>query len=384
MLLIAATSLGLTASVCDAQSLYWLDTNYGAPTLNKSDASGAGVTSVPLTPGSLPEGLVVDASNRLFWVEAAWSNAKLNRAAPTLASVTPLVSGGSAWRGIAVDDQAQLLYWTSSNGLAGSTIYRSAMNGSGATALVSLAAGANPRGIAVDHSLGKIYWVDFDLSAIYSANLDGSSAGVWFPLSPGCGPYGIGVDQTTHSVYWTEYNSGMLRRIPSNLTSVTNLLTGLANPTYVTVDPPSARVYWIDGGAGAQHIRRVNTNGSGQITLPPPISTYGGIAFFANSNAATPPDELPMEFALDRVWPNPARGSVRVALSFPRDEAARLSVMDLQGREVATLAAGVVPAGRHEWVWNGRCPGGPAPTGIYFVRLAVAGQTWTRRLALTR
>src|SRR5213078_470010 len=43
LLVLAALALGATAA---SAQLYWLDTNYGAPTLNRSDANGLGVTSV--------------------------------------------------------------------------------------------------------------------------------------------------------------------------------------------------------------------------------------------------------------------------------------------------------------------------------------------------
>jgi len=103
-------ALAVLAPAADAQVLYWLDTNYSAPTINRANADGVALASVALPAGSLPEGLAVDATGKVYWGEAAWSNAKLNRAAPTLASITPLVSGGSVLRGVAVDNVAQLIY----------------------------------------------------------------------------------------------------------------------------------------------------------------------------------------------------------------------------------------------------------------------------------
>jgi DNA-binding beta-propeller fold protein YncE len=366
----------------NAQVLYWLDTNYGAPTLNQADANGSALSSVALAAGTLPEGLAIDAGGKLYWAEAAWSGAKLNRAAPTLASITPIVTGGSALRGVAVDGVAQRIYWTTSNLVTGAAIRRAALDGSGATTLVSLPAGSNPRGIAVDQLGGKIYWVDFDLNTLYQANLDGTGVTPWVGLPAGSGPYGVAVDPVAQFVYWTEYGTGNLRRSSTLFPGVTTLAFGLANPTYLTVDVAGARLYWAEGAAGSQHVRRSTTSGTGLTTLPCPLTTYGGLAFQPDAAVSVAGPSLPTEFALEPMWPNPGRGPFVVGFQLPRDAQVRLSVLDLQGREIAVLADGILPAGRHQRTWNGRGPG--AAAGIYFARLQADGRTWVRRIALIR
>ena len=56
-------------------------------------------------------------------------------------------------------------------------------------------------------------------------------------------------------------------------------------------------------------------------------------------------------------------------------------MFDLQGREVARLLDEMRPAGRHRVSWS---PGAAESgrSGVYFVRLAAARVTLTRRLAL--
>jgi DNA-binding beta-propeller fold protein YncE len=380
---IVLAGLALSPALVHAQRLYWLDTFYGGPGIYKADDNGIVLANQPLTAGSLPEGLAVDAGGKLYWAEAAWANAMINRAAPTLASITPIVSGGSAYRGIAVDNVDQYVYWTSSNLVTGSRVHRASFNGSGATTLMALGAGANPRGIAVDRGAGKLYWADFDLNAIYSANLNGTGVAPLISLAAGSGPYGVAVDPVGQILYWTEYNSGLVRRATTAGAGVVTLVSGLANPTYLALDLPGGRMFWTEGGAGTQQIRRAFTNGSGTVTLSG-MSSYGGIAYISDGNVATPGPELPAEFSLERVWPSPARGPVHVGFSLPRAAHTRVSVIDLQGRVVEVLADGVVEAGRHERTWNARSRVREAPAGIYFVRLSVDGRHWDRRLVLTR
>lgn len=380
-LLVVASSM--LSTVAQAQVLYWVDTNFASPTLNKADASGNAISSVTLPASTLPEGVATDAGNHVFWAEGILSGSRIQRAAPTLGSITTLVSppNGSALRGIAVDDAAGTIYWTSSNLVMGSLVTRSALNGSGVTILNALGGAANPRGIAVDHAGGKIYWADFDQDAIYRADLGGSPPELWQTLPAGAHPYGVAFDGVGQQLYWTEY-AGKIRRAPVAGGPVVGLIGGLSNPTYIALDPASGQMYWSEGGAGAQHIYRGPMTGGSRTALMLPLTTYGGLAFQPNGTVSAPTDAgLPVEFALAPVSPNPARGRIRAEFALPRESRVRVTVLDLQGREVAVLADGTFPAGRHEATWNGAATRRNA-AGVYFVRLATDGRAWTRRVAL--
>jgi DNA-binding beta-propeller fold protein YncE len=368
------------ASPALAQVLYWVDTNFGAPTLNKSDAMGNAISSISLSAATLPEGLATDAGGKVYWAEAWLSGARIQRAAPTLTSITPLVFGGSALRGIAIDDVAGTIYWTSSNLVTGSRITRSALDGSGATILIALGSTQNPRGIAVDHAGGKIYWADFASGAIYQANLDGSGMVLWMAIP--ARPYGVAFDPVGQQVYWTEW-SGKIRRVSTAGGTPTSLVGGLSNPTYIALDPAGGQMYWSEGGAGAQHIYRGPMSGGSRTALMLPLTTYGGLAFQPNTTVATPVEAAPLAFALAPLSPNPTRGPLRARFALPRESRVRLSVIDLQGRDVAVLVDGMLPAGRHEATWNTNA-GRPVAAGVYFVRLAAGGRAWVRRIVLAR
>jgi len=91
---------------------------------------------------------------------------------------------------------------------------------------------------------------------------------------------------------------------------------------------------------------------------------------------------LPREFALSAVYPNPSRGPARMTYDLPRNANVRLTVVDLQGREVVRLEDGEHSAGRHVTVWDGRTGRDRAPAGMYFARLDVAGKHFSRRFVL--
>jgi choice-of-anchor C domain-containing protein len=97
-------------------------------------------------------------------------------------------------------------------------------------------------------------------------------------------------------------------------------------------------------------------------------------------------DATPLESAavtLAAPWPNPAAGAFDVAFTLPAAAPVRLSLCDLQGREIGVLAEGTLPAGRHVRAW-GRDAARATSAGIYFLRLETAGITKVRRIALTQ
>ena len=84
--------------------------------------------------------------------------------------------------------------------------------------------------------------------------------------------------------------------------------------------------------------------------------------------------------ALSAPRPSPMRGAGVIAFSLPRAMSARLSILDLQGREVAVLAEGAMSAGPHTATWDGSTSRGAAPAGLYFARLAAGGRVLSQRL----
>ncbi len=84
---------------------------------------------------------------------------------------------------------------------------------------------------------------------------------------------------------------------------------------------------------------------------------------------------------LGPMTPNPFTSASRITFSLTERERVRLTVHDLNGRRVATLADGVLPAGAHHAVWRGESEDGRrSPAGVYFVRLEAAGRVSAGRI----
>lgn len=88
--------------------------------------------------------------------------------------------------------------------------------------------------------------------------------------------------------------------------------------------------------------------------------------------------------ALAAPHPSPSSGPVACEFTLPREQPVRLSVVDVQGREVQVLFDGTQREGRHAVSWDSRGALGPAPAGLYFLRLATANETLVRRVTILR
>jgi hypothetical protein len=81
---------------------------------------------------------------------------------------------------------------------------------------------------------------------------------------------------------------------------------------------------------------------------------------------------VPQAYALQQNYPNPFNPSTRISYSLPQSGAVTLSVFNLLGQNVTTLVNGLLTAGNHETVWDGRDAAGRAvATGVYFYRIEV-------------
>ena len=77
----------------------------------------------------------------------------------------------------------------------------------------------------------------------------------------------------------------------------------------------------------------------------------------------------PYEFALNGNYPNPFNPSTTINFTLKHRAPVKLEMYNIMGQKVCTLIDGVLEAGPHTAVWNGRDYRNiPAASGIYFVR----------------
>ena len=83
--------------------------------------------------------------------------------------------------------------------------------------------------------------------------------------------------------------------------------------------------------------------------------------------------------------PNPSSASFRIGHYVPRKGTYRLRVLDVQGRAIRVLGDGEIQPGWHDGAWDGRDDlGREVGSGVYVLRIDVAGETAVRKLVLMR
>jgi hypothetical protein len=90
--------------------------------------------------------------------------------------------------------------------------------------------------------------------------------------------------------------------------------------------------------------------------------------------------EIPTTYSLDQNYPNPFNPNTTIQFELPVDGAVRLVVVDLLGREMATLIAGRLSAGAHHVDFNADS----LPSGLYVYRLETPSTTLSRTMTLVK
>ncbi len=103
----------------------------------------------------------------------------------------------------------------------------------------------------------------------------------------------------------------------------------------------------------------------------------------AVENAAAPIHE---RLFLNQNHPNPFNPSTQITFKLAADGPANLQIYDESGRLVRTvLSAAALPAGEHQFTWDGRDQDGIMQgSGIYLYKLEAGGQTVSRKMVMVR
>ncbi len=147
----------------------------------------------------------------------------------------------------------------------------------------------------------------------------------------------------------------------------------------------------IDAAGQARVGLMINADGFPEVDIPFGVTiTHNAsqpVAFipillriYDESNIDGDEVDLPTEFAITAVYPNPFNAMTRVEFSVDKAMPTSLKVYDLSGREVATLYEGVPETGRHQLIWDGS----RTASGVYFLRLESMDKIRTVKAAVVK
>jgi flagellar hook assembly protein FlgD len=138
----------------------------------------------------------------------------------------------------------------------------------------------------------------------------------------------------------------------------------------------------INTGTNTAELTGISPNWLGKdITFAKDISsldgTLGVAAGFDNG--------IPAAFYMSNCRPNPSSGPMEFRFGLPDGRKVELSIYNLLGQRVVSLANNDFPAGHHRVKWNGRDQGGKkVAAGVYLYRLTAGTDRVQNKLVVVR
>ena len=121
-----------------------------------------------------------------------------------------------------------------------------------------------------------------------------------------------------------------------------------------------------------------------------PASNGQGGFYIENQDVVTDPKRLPTSYSLSQNYPNPFNPTTEIGYDLPEMSDVQVTIYNVIGMEVRTLAAGMQPAGSYHLQWDGtNNQGMQISSGLYLYRIIAHGVdgkifTVTRKMTMMK
>ncbi len=113
------------------------------------------------------------------------------------------------------------------------------------------------------------------------------------------------------------------------------------------------------------------------------LSSIGNYLQVNLSDTDTP--NIPKILALYDNYPNPFNPETTISFDLPKDSEVKLEIYNIKGQKVKTLKNGLLQAGNHKLVWDGKNSNSDqVASGLYFYRLVTDKKKLTRKMILMK
>jgi hypothetical protein len=189
-------------------------------------------------------------------------------------------------------------------------------------------------------------------------------------IQPLCETYGVSIVFAGHNHYYA-------RAVVNDVTHITT--GGGGAPLYT----PNPSYPYIITTSMTHHFCKVAID-SNMLSFTAVTPTGTVIDSFTIIHSGTFVDNNPVanpgEFKLSPAYPNPFNSSTVLNYQIPVAGRVEVTVYDILGHQVATLASGHHPAGQYRVTWDAK----NLSSGIYFCRLNASGIQFVQKLVLMK
>jgi len=336
---------------------------------------GVGTTVLKVTPLAVvttfnstlnaPDGLAFDSSGNLF--VSNYSTGIINKITPE--GVKTVFASGFLNPSALAFDTAWNLY-VSNNG--GTTVSKITPD---STVSIFASGFSAPLGLVFDPE-GNLYVSNYNSGIIHKVTPTSDVTVFATVPTPNTSRIQYLVRGPSGNLYLPSYGHNKIYKIsPAGVVSVfagTGAAGGNDGPVATaTFNGPNSIALTSEGDL---YVSEYNANRIRKITgVEPPTSIGGQQAV------------IPKGFLLQQNYPNPFNPSTTLSFSLTEAGPVNLSVFNLRGELVITLADRIFDAGPLKIEWNGRDQNGiEVDSGVYFYRLSTGRQTLTRKMTLLK
>ncbi|MFQ5495617.1 MAG: DUF4215 domain-containing protein [Phycisphaerae bacterium] len=261
--------LALVCGEVYAQKIYWANSpsgqNPNGRLIQRSNLDGTSVETLLSSGFDTPFGIALDLqADKMYFTDLIGPNTgKVMRANLDGTGFEVLVSGLGAPAFIDLDIAGGKMYWaTLLNFPSSDRIQRANLDGTGLENLVTGLSAA--MGFALDLPNGKMYWTEATDRKVRRANLDGTGIeDIVVDTSPNR-PVDVAIDHTANKLYWTDgdQNGVNAKVMVADLNGLNRqtLVSGLDNVGGLALDVAAGKMYWVD--TGTAKIQRANLDGT--------------------------------------------------------------------------------------------------------------------------
>ncbi|MDX9856894.1 MAG: FlgD immunoglobulin-like domain containing protein [candidate division Zixibacteria bacterium] len=211
------------------------------------------------------------------------------------------------------------------------------------------------------------------------------------PQDPAPHPVTFTLSEYGYLSYEGEYDLGAVRIVYEGDCAPGSLLDQMEMQYYTSGDSTVVLLYSFDGEyieANHGHFMDLLPGGCAAIRSIVAADYWGRAVQCIYDTPADVGDEtenLPDHFALEQNYPNPFNPATTIEFALPVAADTRITIYNIQGRIVRTLADTHLPAGYHAVVWNGLDNyGNTVASGVYLYRIDAAGFAASRKMLLLK